>query len=51
MDTLKGEDIPLSSMLSPITAKVLTKKLALQEGDDNFVEIIKNTISNTLNKL
>ncbi|XP_023303257.2 uncharacterized protein LOC111685237 [Lucilia cuprina] len=51
LDTLKGEDIPLSSMLSPITSKVLTKKLAIHEGDDNFVEIIKSTISDTLHKL
>lgn len=51
IETLKGEDIPLSSMLSPITSKVLTKKLVITEGDDNFAATIKDTISTTLDKM
>lgn len=51
MDTLRGEDIPLSSMLSPITAKVLNKKLVVTEGDDHLAAAIKDTISSTLDKL
>ncbi|XP_075151449.1 DNA replication-related element factor [Haematobia irritans] len=51
MDTLTGEEIPLSSMLSPITSKVLSKRLLFNEGDDNFAATIKDTISTTLDKL
>ncbi|XP_053959025.1 uncharacterized protein LOC128863740 [Anastrepha ludens] len=48
LDTLKGEEIPHSSMLSPITSKIVNKKLALCETDDEFVANIKTTISREL---
>uniref|UniRef100_A0A1A9WHJ5 BED-type domain-containing protein n=1 Tax=Glossina brevipalpis TaxID=37001 RepID=A0A1A9WHJ5_9MUSC len=48
LDTLKGEEIPLNSMLSPITCKVLNKKLTVTENDDQFVASIKSVINSKL---
>uniref|UniRef100_A0A1B0G0H2 BED-type domain-containing protein n=1 Tax=Glossina morsitans morsitans TaxID=37546 RepID=A0A1B0G0H2_GLOMM len=48
LDTLKGEEIPLNSMLSPITCKVLNKKLTVTEHDDQFVASIKSAIKSKL---
>ncbi|XP_039951667.1 uncharacterized protein LOC120768945 [Bactrocera tryoni] len=48
LDTLKGEEIPHSSMLSPITSKIVNKKLALGDTDDELVANIKTTISSEL---
>uniref|UniRef100_W8BY27 Zinc finger BED domain-containing protein 1 n=1 Tax=Ceratitis capitata TaxID=7213 RepID=W8BY27_CERCA len=51
LDTLKGEEIPHCSMLSPITSKIVNKKLALCESDDEFVASIKTTISRELQEV
>lgn len=51
LDTLKGEEIPLNSMLSPITCKVLNKKLTVTENDDQFVASIKSAIKSKLQHL
>lgn len=48
MDTLRGEDIPLCSMLSPITSKILIKKLGIAEQDDPLMMNLKRTISSVL---
>lgn len=48
MDTLRGEDIPLCSMLSPITSKILIKKLGIAEQDDPLMMNIKRTIASVL---
>jgi len=48
LDTLRGEDIPLCSMLSPITSKILIKKLGLAEQDDPLMMNVKRTISGVL---
>ncbi|XP_017005665.2 uncharacterized protein Dref [Drosophila takahashii] len=48
LDTLRGEDIPLSSMLSPITSKILIKKLGIAEQDDPLMMNVKRTISAVL---
>ncbi|XP_037894421.1 uncharacterized protein LOC119640437 isoform X2 [Glossina fuscipes] len=48
LDTLKGEEVPLNSMLSPITCKVLNKKLTVTENDDQFVASIKSAIKSKL---
>ncbi|XP_067621983.1 E3 SUMO-protein ligase ZBED1 [Eurosta solidaginis] len=48
LDTLKGEEIPHSSMLSPITSKIVNKKLSLCATDDEFAANLKNTISREL---
>ncbi|XP_033157246.1 uncharacterized protein LOC117139184 [Drosophila mauritiana] len=48
LDTLRGEDIPLCSMLSPITSKILIKKLGIAEQDDPLMMNLKRTISSVL---
>ncbi|KAH8255599.1 hypothetical protein KR038_007016 [Drosophila bunnanda] len=48
LDTLRGEDIPLSSMLSPITSKILIKKLGIAEQDDSLMMNVKRTIAGVL---
>ncbi|XP_017075793.1 uncharacterized protein LOC108110995 [Drosophila eugracilis] len=48
LDTLRGEDIPLCSMLSPITSKILIKKLGIAEQDDPLMMNVKRTISSVL---
>ncbi|KAH8328471.1 hypothetical protein KR067_009830 [Drosophila pandora] len=48
LDTLRGEDIPLCSMLSPITSKILIKKLGIAEQDDPLMMNIKRTIASVL---
>ncbi|KAI8043215.1 uncharacterized protein LOC128262834 [Drosophila gunungcola] len=48
LDTLRGEDIPLCSMLSPITSKILIKKLGIAEQDDPLMMNVKRTISGVL---
>ncbi|XP_034668894.1 uncharacterized protein LOC117901991 [Drosophila subobscura] len=48
LDTLRGEDIPLCSMLSPITSKILIKKLGIVEQDDSLMMNIKRTIAGVL---
>ncbi|KAH8287963.1 hypothetical protein KR018_010228 [Drosophila ironensis] len=48
LDTLRGEDIPLCSMLSPITSKILIKKLGIGERDDTMMMNIKRTIASVL---
>ncbi|XP_060645670.1 uncharacterized protein LOC132784222 [Drosophila nasuta] len=48
LDTLRGEDMPLCSMLSPITSKILIKKLGIAEQDDPLMMNIKRTIANVL---
>ncbi|XP_022222605.1 uncharacterized protein LOC111074199 [Drosophila obscura] len=48
LDTLRGEDIPLCSMLSPITSKILIKKLGIVEQDDSLMMSIKRTIAGVL---
>ncbi|XP_030376679.1 uncharacterized protein LOC115625682 [Scaptodrosophila lebanonensis] len=48
LDTLRGEDIPLCSMLSPITSKIIIKKLGIVEQDDPLMMNIKRTIAGVL---
>ncbi|KAH8260370.1 hypothetical protein KR026_010389 [Drosophila bipectinata] len=48
LDTLRGEDIPLCSMLSPITSKILIKKLGIAEQDDPLMMNMKRTIASVL---
>ncbi|KAH8410259.1 hypothetical protein KR009_010227 [Drosophila setifemur] len=48
LDTLRGEDIPLCSMLSPITSKILVKKLGIAEQDDTLMMNVKRTIASVL---
>ncbi|XP_017042853.1 uncharacterized protein LOC108089214 [Drosophila ficusphila] len=48
LDTLRGEDIPLCSMLSPITSKILIKKLGIAEQDDPLMMNVKRTIAAVL---
>ncbi|XP_016979099.1 uncharacterized protein LOC108044560 [Drosophila rhopaloa] len=48
LDTLRGEDIPLCSMLSPITSKILIKKLGIAEQDDPLMMNVKRTIAGVL---
>ncbi|XP_017854621.2 uncharacterized protein LOC108599088 [Drosophila busckii] len=48
LDTLRGEDMPLCSMLSPITSKILIKKLGIAEQDDPLMMNIKRTIAGVL---
>lgn len=50
LDTLKAEDLPLSSMLSPISTKVLKKKLA-PGSDNSFIISLKTTIADIFHKL
>ncbi|KAH8395155.1 hypothetical protein KR222_001978 [Zaprionus bogoriensis] len=48
LDTLRGEDMPLCSMLSPITSKILIKKLGIAEQDEPLMMNIKRTIATVL---
>ncbi|EDW57828.1 E3 SUMO-protein ligase ZBED1 [Drosophila virilis] len=48
LDTLRGEDMPLCSMLSPITSKILIKKLGIAEQDEPLMMNIKRTIASVL---
>ncbi|EDW03123.1 uncharacterized protein LOC6562822 [Drosophila grimshawi] len=48
LDTLRGEDMPLCSMLSPITSKILIKKLGIAEQDEPLMMNIKRTIAGVL---
>lgn len=51
LDTLKAEELPLSSMLAPITTKVLKKKLAPSSSDDFFMISLKTTVADIFEKL
>ncbi|XP_037959546.1 uncharacterized protein LOC119688939 [Teleopsis dalmanni] len=51
LDTLKGEEIPHSSMLSPITLKIINKRFTIAEKDTPLTKCLKSAIKGELEKL